>query len=153
VQYDYPISAIYRDTPREPLGVIGLPGTYTVRLTVGGRTFSRPLTLRMDPRASITLLGLTRQFTLAGRIANMMNRTFTALQSAREADPQPPVSSFQSAAASRQSPAAGRQSALEALNNDLATAYDVVEGADRAPTAQAAQAVTALERRLATLEK
>ncbi|HEV2984920.1 MAG TPA: hypothetical protein VGX46_11040 [Vicinamibacterales bacterium] len=153
VQYDYPISAIYRDTPREPLGVIALPGTYTVRLTVGGRTISQPLTLKMDPRASMTPLGLTRQFALATRIANMMNRTFAALQTAREADPQSPPPGRQSPAASRQSPGVSRESALEALLNDLATAYDVVEGADRAPTTQAAKAATALEQRLAMLEK
>ena len=33
--YDYPISAIYRDTPREPLGAFVMPGTYTVRLAGG----------------------------------------------------------------------------------------------------------------------
>jgi hypothetical protein len=28
-----------------------LPGTYTVRLTVEGRTYSQPLIVKMDPRA------------------------------------------------------------------------------------------------------
>jgi hypothetical protein len=37
------------------------------------------------------------------------------------------------------------------LNNDLATAYDVVEGADRAPTVQATKAVAALQQRLRKL--
>src|SRR5262249_37420386 len=44
----YPISAIYRDTPSEPLGPAVLPGTYTVRLTVAGRGYEQPLTVRMD---------------------------------------------------------------------------------------------------------
>jgi hypothetical protein len=101
----------------------------------------------------MTPLGLTRQFALATRIANMMNRTFAALQTAREADPQSPPPGRQSPAASRQSPGVSRESALEALLNDLATAYDVVEGADRAPTTQAAKPATALEQRLAMLEK
>jgi hypothetical protein len=62
----------------------------------------------------------------------MMNRSFAAIHS-----PQPPPPSL--------------QSDLETLNNDLATAYDVVEGADRAPTVQAVRAVATLERRLAKL--
>jgi hypothetical protein len=40
-----------------------------------------------------------------------------------------------------------------ATNNDIATAYDVVEGADRAPTTQASKAVAHLEQRLSALLK
>jgi len=40
---------------------------------------------------------------------------------------------------------------LESLNADLGTAYDVVEGADRAPTAQAIKAVAVLQQRVRRL--
>jgi hypothetical protein len=46
---EYPISAIFQDTP----GVQGEwmpPGTYTVRLTVDGRSYTQPLTVVPDPR-------------------------------------------------------------------------------------------------------
>ncbi|MCU1237247.1 MAG: hypothetical protein JWP63_5214 [Candidatus Solibacter sp.] len=46
---EYPISAIYRDTP----GLQGEwmpPGTYTVKLTVDGRSYTQPLIVRPDPR-------------------------------------------------------------------------------------------------------
>jgi photosystem II stability/assembly factor-like uncharacterized protein len=148
VQRDFPISAIYRDTPREPLGVLAVPGTYQVKLTINGRTYAQPLTLKMDPRATITTLGLTQQFTLATKIADMMNRSVAAI--ARQSSvvkPSPGPSP------SPPSPAPGLPSDLTSLNNDLATAYDVVEGADRAPTTQARQAVAALEKRLESLLK
>jgi photosystem II stability/assembly factor-like uncharacterized protein len=132
VERDFPISAIYRDTPLEPLGVFAVPGAYTVKLTVDGATYIRPLTLKMDPRAKITALGLTQQFRLATRIADMMNRSFSALSS-----PRPPAPSH--------------QDDLKAINADLATAYDAVEGSDRAPTTQAVKAVAALEQRLRKL--
>jgi len=136
VSYDYPISAVPHDTPREPLGVLAVPGTYTLKLTVDSRTFTQPLTLRMDPRATITSLGLQQQFSLATKIAGMMNRTFAAIQ----------ASGPQAAAGNP------RYDQLVSLNTDLATAYDVVEGADRAPTTQAVKAVAALEQRLKKLQ-
>jgi hypothetical protein len=135
VQRDFPISAIPGDTPVEPLGVIAVPGAYMVKLTVAGGTYSRPLTLKMDPRASVTPLGLAQQFTQATKIAGMMNRTFSAIS------------------ARRQPPAPGADDALVSLNADLATAYDVIEGADRAPTTQALKAVTQLEQRVNALLK
>jgi hypothetical protein len=136
VERDFPISAIYKDTPLEPLGVFAVPGAYTVKLTVNGTTYTQALTLKMDPRAKITPLGLAQQFRLALRIAEMMNRSYAALLS--------PV-------AGRQLPGAPTSDALKVLNADLATAYDAVEGSDRAPTTQAVKAVAALEQRLAKL--
>ena len=139
VPRDFPISAIPGDTPLEPLGVLAVPGTYLVTLTAAGSTFTQPLTVKMDPRASITSVGLVQQFTLAAKIAGMMNQTFAAISAAPPASPQ--------------SSTPGHKDDLIALNTDLATAYDVVEGADRAPTTQAAKAVAHLEQRLKALLK
>ena len=44
-----PISAIYRDTPLAQ-GAWMPPGTYTVKLTVDGRTYTAPLVVKPDPR-------------------------------------------------------------------------------------------------------
>jgi photosystem II stability/assembly factor-like uncharacterized protein len=77
-EHDFPISAIYRDTPLGPEGVLALPGTYTVKLTAGGKTFTQPLTLKKDPRASISALGLQQQFALATKIVDMMRRSYAA---------------------------------------------------------------------------
>jgi hypothetical protein len=139
VQRDFPISAIYHDTPLEPLGVLAVPGVYTVKLTVNGTTFTQPLTLKMDPRATITPLGLARQFALATTIAGMMNRSYAEISRVSAVDGSQPASR------------GPQHDAVVALNNDLATAYDVVEGADRAPTTQAFKAVTALQQRLRKL--
>jgi photosystem II stability/assembly factor-like uncharacterized protein len=46
---EYPISAIYRDTPGAQ-GEWMPPGVYTVKLTVDGRTYTRQLTVLPDPR-------------------------------------------------------------------------------------------------------
>jgi photosystem II stability/assembly factor-like uncharacterized protein len=145
VRRDFPISAIYRDTPLEPLGVLALPGAYTVTLTIDGTAITQPLTVKMDPRATITRLGLQRQFTLAMKIADMLNQTYSAMHAPSGA----PSRSRGSSAV--RTPQSALEDAMAALNNDLTTAYDVVEGSDRAPTAQAAKAVAALHRRFRKL--
>src|SRR5581483_2727792 len=44
----YPISAVWGDTPSGPSGPAVMPGTYTVRLTVGGKSVEQPLVVKMD---------------------------------------------------------------------------------------------------------
>jgi len=63
--YDLPISAIYRDTPFVPQGPLVMPGKYSVRLTVNGKTFTQPLVVRMDPRVTTPVAGLLQQYTLS----------------------------------------------------------------------------------------
>jgi photosystem II stability/assembly factor-like uncharacterized protein len=60
--YDLPISAVYRNTPFVPLGPYVMPGRYTVRLTVNSKTFTQPLTVRMDPRVVTPAAGLQQQY-------------------------------------------------------------------------------------------
>src|SRR5260370_19110878 len=85
---DYPIAAIYRDTPRIPRGPSALPGKYTLKLTVGENTRTQSLTVILDPRLKSTPKELARKFQLDSDIALAMNQHFaalTALKSLREA--------------------------------------------------------------------
>ena len=62
---EYPISAVPHNTVPQPSGAWALPGTYTVVLTVNGKSYSQPLTIRMDPRVKTPLAGLQQQFKLS----------------------------------------------------------------------------------------
>jgi photosystem II stability/assembly factor-like uncharacterized protein len=73
-----PISANPHDTPRVPEGPLVVPGRYTVRLTVDGRTRTQDLTVVMDPRVTISAAALAEQFALAQRLASLMNRSYAA---------------------------------------------------------------------------
>ena len=42
-----------------------MPGTYTVRLTVGGKSIEQPLVVKMDPRVTTPAAGLEQQFKLS----------------------------------------------------------------------------------------
>ena len=70
----YPISAAPHDTPREPRGPWALPGTYTVRLTVGGRTYAQSLTINMDPRVKVPSAALREAHVLAVSLFDAMAR-------------------------------------------------------------------------------
>ena len=60
--YEYPISAVPHDTPRTPQGPLVLPGTYTIRLTAGGKELTEPLTIKMDPRVTASSADLQSLF-------------------------------------------------------------------------------------------
>ena len=49
-------------------GPIAPPGRYTVRMTIGGKTYSQPLTVRRDPTVPATDADLRKQFELAQAI-------------------------------------------------------------------------------------
>ena len=78
--HEYPISAIVRDTPRYPLGPTAGPGEYAVKLTVGGKEYSQPLTVNMDPRVKASPADLAKQFALETRIVGAMHQDFESLQ-------------------------------------------------------------------------
>jgi len=80
---EYPISATPRNTPREPRGPWVVPGTYTVRLTVNGQTYTQPLTVRMDPRVKASAATLARQFALSKGVYDDINRTRGVLDELR----------------------------------------------------------------------
>ena len=83
LEHEYPISAIYRDTPRIPLGPAVLPGKYTVKLTVDGASYTQPLMIKMDPRVKTTSDGLRQQFELEMKINEAMHRDYQTLQQVR----------------------------------------------------------------------
>jgi hypothetical protein len=61
----YPMTAIYQDTPSEPNGPTVLPGDYTVKLTVGGKSYTQPLTIKLDPRVKTSPEGIAQQFAIS----------------------------------------------------------------------------------------
>ena len=80
---DYPMSAIFRDTPLYPLGATVLPGQYTVILTVNAKPYAQPLNIRMDPRVKTAPDDLRRQFELDRKIAEALHRDYEAVQQVR----------------------------------------------------------------------
>jgi hypothetical protein len=65
------MTAVYRATSPQPTAPWVLPGSYTVVLTAGGKSFTQPLTLKMDPRLKVTAAELTKQFELSKRLQDL----------------------------------------------------------------------------------
>lgn len=174
LQFSYPIAAIYRNTPRVPLGPWAQPGQYTVKLTANGRSYTQPLAVKMDPRVKTTPLGLSRQFTLSMQLYEALAQDHEALQQVRDvraglksrresagsgAAADSIVALDQKLAALEGTPGglfgggapATDQPTLARLNGELAAVYGILQGADVMPTSQAAAAAGELQRTLATL--
>jgi photosystem II stability/assembly factor-like uncharacterized protein len=148
LDHEFPISAILGDTPREPLGVIALPGQYTVKLTVGSQTLTQPLMLKMDPRVKASAEDLTRQFELASQIVAAMQQDCAAIEQVNAFRKQ---ISGHSAAAELERKAAALlgttgsfgappQDSLKRLNTQFAELLAATNGADAAPTTQLVEA-------------
>jgi photosystem II stability/assembly factor-like uncharacterized protein len=140
-EFTYPISAINRDTPREPRGPWALPGTYTVRLTVGGRTLTQPLRLKMDPRVGTPATGLQAQLDRSLEVEREMARTLEGLQRAKEEH-------ARVTAGPRAQELAAREKTLADLNSRLTALYTVLQEADAAPTAAAVETLETLRRQV-----
>ena len=74
--HGFPISAIYKDTPLYPLGPAVMPGLYTIKLTVNGKTLSQTMTVKMDPRVKTGAFALSQQFSLSFEAYNGMEQSF-----------------------------------------------------------------------------
>jgi photosystem II stability/assembly factor-like uncharacterized protein len=165
---DYPISAIFGDTPLEPLGAAALPGTYTVKLTAGGRSLAQPLTVRMDPRVTTPVKGLEQQLALSlqltdrmrkaaaglGEVRALRARLKAAAESAKEGEAARRIAQLDERAAAFEGSGArvgrrgGGGDTFAGLNGDFAVLFEVLQSADATPTSQAVAACEATRERL-----
>jgi photosystem II stability/assembly factor-like uncharacterized protein len=165
---EFPISAIVGDTPQLPLGAGAMPGKYTVRLTVDGKAYTQPLTVRMDPRIKTPEIDLRRQFEMEAGIVEGMNETFEALQQVRSLRPQVADRAGKAKGALANSlkaldkqaaelegasqgaffglaPSGKQPENLSTLNQHFGQLLNVVDSADAAPTTQASAVYLELE--------
>jgi photosystem II stability/assembly factor-like uncharacterized protein len=164
-RHEYPIAAIPADTPRYPVGPTALPGSYTARLTVSGKSYTAPFVVKMDPRVTISTAALEKKFQVETRLASLLNETSQAalqagsirdsLQKLSEKASGPAhdsVQAFQKRLAAVLGAAPGflapvsDESTLMRVNGQLYTLYGQVWQADAEPTTSQSAAVAAAER-------
>ena len=164
-RHEYPIAAVPHDTPRYPLGPTALPGNYTVRLTVDGKSMTAPLTVKMDPRVKTSAEGLQKKFAIESRLASMMTESSRATAQAGAIREQLTKASAQASAASKEEIDAfqkklsgvvgasggffappSEQVTLSRVNAAVAALYQQVWQVDAEPTASQTDALATAER-------
>jgi len=162
-RHEYPISAIPHDTPRYPLGPTALPGNYTVRLTVDGKSSTAPLTLKMDPRVKTASAGLQKKFQAEARLAALMSETSEAVLQAgsirtqleklklESADAKSAVEGFQKKLTGVLGAPGGffappsEDVTLSRVNGEVGTLYQSIWQADAEPTSSQVKAAEKTE--------
>lgn len=134
VHRGYAFGAVPHDTILEPAGSTAVPGSYTVRLTVDGRSSTESLIVRADPRMPTTPAGYEAELALGENISTLLDRSYRA---------------WQAAVKSKSSHADD----LAEINDELAGLSTNVDDADRAPTVQQVAAVAKLRAGLDALLK
>lgn len=160
----FSIAATYRNTARTPTGPWVQPGTYTVRLTAHGnnaKSYTQPLTVKMDPRVNTPALGLQQQFTLSRRLYDTANkvaetvRELRALRASLRGKAGTEALDKDLAALDGEGgggrgggrgggqPPVGGVVSLSALSGQLTQLLNLLQNADAAPTTQAVAAAEA----------
>ncbi len=84
VSPQYPISAIYQNTVPDPTSPWVLPAIYTVKLTVNGKTYSQPLTVKIDPRVKTSAADLKLQHDLSKQSYEGRQQAMTVLSEIKD---------------------------------------------------------------------
>jgi photosystem II stability/assembly factor-like uncharacterized protein len=175
LRHEFPIAAIYQDTPQYPLGAWALPGNYTVKLTVEDKSYTEPLIVKMDPRISTSLADLAKQFEMESGAVEGMNESYETLEQVqsvraqlkdRAAKAGKGAAANAIAALDKQAaeieggtqsvffglPPSGKQpETLSTLNQHFGEILAVADSADAAPAAQATVVYKELEGALESL--
>lgn len=163
-RHDYPIAAIPHDTPRYPLGPTVMPGFYSVKLTVDGKSFTAPVTIKMDPRIKTSAAGLQKKFQAEMTLSSIVTDSSHAITQAESirgqleklhdrgsedvkkavADAEKKLDSIVGTAGGFLAPPSAEAN-LRRLNGNASTLYQGIWQVDAEPTAAQNEAMAAVE--------
>jgi photosystem II stability/assembly factor-like uncharacterized protein len=170
VEAEYPIAAIPHNTAPQPTGPWAMPGQYTVLLTANGKTYSQPLSIKMDPRVKTSPAGLQQQFKLSNDLytqlltlspaaeqAGALRKQLKELQPRTTGEVLATINALDKklealAGGATRRPGAGTEPpTLSGLKTKFLTLFGIFQEADVAPSTQAAAAVADLQKQLPPL--
>ena len=151
----YPIAAVYQNTAPDATSPWVLPGNYNVKLTVNGKTYTRPLTVKLDPRVKTAAAdlktihdfsvqcyeGVKESMTALSEIENLKKQLKTLIPASK-----PPLtnnltafdkqlSNFETTAQGSTEPSFSR------LESALSGVFNILHDTDMPPTSQTITAV------------
>jgi photosystem II stability/assembly factor-like uncharacterized protein len=171
IKPSYPIAAIPHNTAPDATSPWANPGQYTVVLTAGGKTYSQPLKVQMDPRVKTPASDLDAQFKWSRQLyddavnlsspVQELTAVRTQLEALRKQSTSSDVkSALDSLSAKLQEIGGGtegrgrrggREENLGSVRASLLGLMSIMQDADVAPTRQATDAVADLEKSIPAL--
>jgi photosystem II stability/assembly factor-like uncharacterized protein len=161
----FSIAAIYQNTAPESNAPFVMPGTYTIKLMAGGKTYTQSLVVKMDPRVKTSLKDLDLQHKLSLQMYQLRQQVINALREKNNLENLLHLESKSSdnkAVVLKQlaifdKPAGASERNLSQLDNGLASLINQLQDADSAPTVQVIAASNSLQveakKKLAAWEK
>lgn len=167
---EFPMTAIYQNTPKVANSPWVLPGVYTVKLTVDGKTETQTLTVKLDPRVKASATDLQQQHSLSlacyeGRLASrklaetiaaarasIKTKTTAANKDSLNAIDQELASMEGSGRASRRGGGAQASPTTTSVESGFAGLFGVFHETEMTPTTQTVAAVKQVQEQLKTLD-
>jgi photosystem II stability/assembly factor-like uncharacterized protein len=167
---EFPMTAIYQNTPKVANSPWVMPGVYTVKLTVDGKTETQTLTVKLDPRVKASATDLQQQHALSlacyeGRLASrklgeniatarasIKTKTTAANKDSLNAIDQELASMEGSGRASRRGGGAQASPTTTSVESGFAGLFGVFHETEMTPTTQTAAAVKQVQEQLKTLD-
>jgi len=173
---NYPMQAVAKNTAPAPSSPWVLPGPFSVKLSVNGKTYAQPLTVKMDPRVKTPPAGLTQQFAFSKSMYDGIVEAYAALTELRAIRGQvkplleragqtglsQTIEAFDRKAAGLEGGGLGQgmrggggafggggADTLAGISGSLSMLMNLLQGADAAPTTQATEAVAGARKSLA----
>jgi len=130
LHYGPPESAEPDELDRPMPGPLVLPGTYRVRLTAGGKSYTQSLVVKQDPRSTATSLELAKQHDLSLQCLKALSKAAELTKG---------VEAQQKGAKTGEAIADAERAAtsLKSIVSQLSAALSVAQSADRTPPAVA----------------
>lgn len=152
----YPISAVFNNTAPNPSSPWVLPGKYNVRLTVNNKTFTQPLTVKMDPRVKTSFADLQKQHDLSVTCYEKRKQTMALLATINNLQQQAKMALtkttrtltvstdefLQKLNVLESGKATDKSIGLQTLNNRWASLFSILQESEMPVTTQAAAAVS-----------
>jgi len=127
-----PIAAVPYDTVPAPTTPWVAPGTYTVRLTANGKTYSQPIVVKQDPRVKTPAVAMQEVYTLSRAMYFETLAAHTAAGEAKKLNKD------------------AEAEALNAAAQRLSGVMNILQAADVQPTAVQLKAIGAARQNAAT---
>jgi hypothetical protein len=142
----YPIAAIYMNTAPKATSSWVMPGVYTVKLTVDGKTFSHPLTVKMDPRVKTSQKDLQTQHDLSLQAYKDRKQVLQILDKISELKMKIKNQALVDSLNKLESGTRGsRETSLGQLNGTFGWLHDLLQESDMPPTTQMISAMREAE--------